>query len=68
MHCLNVLHQLGPNGDGRKVLGVFRTVAHCRYAPQHGAFVLEKIEGSRVQTEKLGHLTQRAMQRIAEIQ
>src|ERR1700687_4315706 len=43
-------------------------MADRRDAPQLRAILIEQIERGGVQVEELGHLTQRAMQRIAQVQ
>ena len=65
---LDVLQQLRLHGDRWKMAGVFRAVPRSRNTPQLCAALVEKVERSSVQAEKLGHLPKRAMQRVAEIQ
>src|SRR6266705_2129002 len=68
MHGLDVLQQFGLHGNRRTVPGVIRAMTHSGDAAQMRAILVEKIDRGGIQAEKLGHLAQRAVQRIAEVQ
>src|SRR5690349_15813318 len=68
VRVLDVLQQLGLYGNRWEMPGIFRAVPRSGHAAQLCAALIEKVERSSVQAEKLGHLPKRAMQRVAEVQ